>query len=212
MKKLISLLLVLTIVCSVLPFTASAASPDSLYAFENFFNQDLDGDGHIGKPPVANEADKEDSTESAPIYNHDANDHEFGYASNAKYHWLQCACGCKISMEPHVDPLDTTDDYCFCGYHFSDNAELVTLWLQDCKELKNFRKNVYEYETDAYTYKEVNELKRIATRTFDSEATVELPEDLTLKEGENKFEIKVTAENKKVTKVYTVIVTKEAQK
>ena len=67
------------------------------------------------------------------------------------------------------------------------------------------------FRYEKVTYKDIKEIK-ISTNTFDSEATVELPEDLTLKEGENKFEIKVTAENKKVTKVYTVIVTKEAQK
>ena len=58
---------------------------------------------------------------------------------------------------------------------------------------------------------DVKEIK-VSTRTFDSEATVELPEDLTLKEGENKFDIKVTSENQKVTKVYTVIINKEAKK
>lgn len=223
MKKMMSLLLVLILVCSLLPLSAMAATTEEKVYVKN----DSDGKWYelVGDKLGALVIDKDliasldkslkeylagKAKDRLPV--HDANDHEFGYASNAKYHWLQCACGCKINMEPHVDPLDTTDDYCTCGYHFSDNAQLVTLWLKDCKELKNFRKDVYEYETDAYTYKDVNELKRIATRTFDSEATVELPEDLTLKEGENKIEIKVTAENKKVTQIYTVIVNKEAKK
>ena len=115
-------------------------------------------------------------------------------------------------MERHVDPKNTTDDTCVCGYHFSDDADLVTLWLDGCLGLEDFRKDVYEYETKAYTYKDVQKIKRIATRTHDSQATVELPEDLTLKEGENKFEIKVTAENQKVTNIYTVTVIKEAKK
>jgi restriction endonuclease len=67
------------------------------------------------------------------------------------------------------------------------------------------------YDLKAYTYKDVKQIK-VSTRTFDSQATVELPEDLTLKEGENKFEIKVTSENQKVTKVYTLIITKDAKK
>lgn len=224
MKKIMSLLLALILICSLLPLSAMAATTEEKLYIKNDYDGkwyevigDKVGDAVADKDLIA-ALDKSwreylaglEKDDVLPV--HDANDHEFGYASNAKYHWLQCACGCKINMEPHVDPLDTTDDYCTCGYHFSDNAQLVTLWLKDCKELKNFRKDVYEYETDAYTYKDVSELKRIATRTFDSEATVELPEDPTLKEGENKIEIKVTAENKKVTQVYTVIVNKEATK
>ena len=50
-----------------------------------------------------------------------------------------------------------------------------------------------------YSDDHVKEIK-IVTSTYDSQATVELPEDLTLKEGENKFEVKVTAENQKNTK------------
>ena len=97
------------------------------------------------------------------------------------------------------------------GYHFSDDADLVTLWINGCPGIKNFDKNTTEYKLNAYTYKDVKQIK-ISTRTNDSEATVELPDDLTLKEGENKFEIKVTSESQKVTKTYTVIITKEAKK
>lgn len=221
MKKLVSVFLALVLICTLVPLTAFAAFNPAEYK-----EIKPQGDKWIGYKPgdktgtditkefneFLKELEKEKDQSDDVVITHGPNDHEYGYASNAKYHWLQCACGCKISMEPHVDPLSTTDDYCTCGYHFSDNAELVTLWLKDCKELKNFKKNVYEYETDAYTYKDVSEIKRIATRTFDSEATVELPEDLTLKEGENKIEIKVTAENKKVSQIYTVIVNKEAKK
>lgn len=110
-------------------------------------------------------------------------------------------------MEPHVDPKDAKDDYCTCGYHFSDNADLVTLWINGCPPIKNFNKNTTEYKLNAYTYKDVKQIK-ISSRTFDSEATVELPEDLTLKEGSNTFEIKVVAQNQKVTKTYTVTITK----
>ena len=72
-------------------------------------------------------------------------------------------------------------------------------------------KDVFIALGDYNTYKDVKEIK-VSTRTFDSEATVELPEDLTLKEGENKFDVTVTSENQKVTKVYTVIINKEATK
>lgn len=209
MKRIISLLLALLLVLSLIPMMAFAHDTGSHTAEDTTQSED----NKTNKTDKTDNTDKKDKKDrkhkkDKPVYYHPEGEHEFAYASNATFHWLQCPCGCQANKEYHVDPLDTTDDYCTCGYHFSDNAQLVTLWLQDCKELKNFRKDVYEYETDAYTYKEVSELKRIATRTYDSEATVELPEDLTLKEGENKIEIKVTAENKKVTQIYTVIVNK----
>ena len=214
MKKLISLLLALLLVCSLLPMAVSAETSPSDDTSKSSATQREEKKGGRGDKKRKDRKDKKDKhgkhkgKAAEPAHDHEYN----GYGSNPTYHWLECACGCKLNVEPHVDPLDTDDDYCYCGYHFSDDADLVTLWLQDCKGLTNFRKDVYEYETDAYTYKEVNEIKRIATRTNDSEATVEIPEDLTLKEGKNKIEIKVTAENKKVTKVYTVIVNKEPKK
>ena len=220
MKKLFSLLLAIMLVCTLIPISAAAAFSMGDYVvivskgdrWIGYKSKDITGTG----TDVTNDFNKYLASlknDQGDVIVHGPKDHKFnGYGCNTKYHWLQCACGCKINTEPHVDPLNTANDTCICGYHFSDNAQLVTLWLDGCKGLKNFRKDVYEYETDAYTYKEVNEIKRIATRTHDSEATVEIPKDLTLKEGENKFEIKVTAENKKVSQVYTVIVHKGPKK
>ena len=140
-------------------------------------------------------------------YHDDLNHTACGYGYNTKYHWIQFACGCKFDMESHVDPKDAADDTCTCGYRFSDNADLVTLWVNGCPPIKNFNKNTTEYKLNAYTYKDVKEIQ-ISTKTFDSQATVELPQDLTLKAGENKFEVKVIAENQKNTKTYTLIITK----
>ena len=205
MKKIMSILLAMVLALSLLPMTAAA---ETLKV--------LDSDSTLQaavslKKEEGKDKDKHDKhhkhKRKPPVANHD---HEYsGYGSNPTYHWLQCACGCKISVEPHVDPLETDDDYCFCGYHFSDNADLVTLWVDGCPPIKKFNKDKTEYELDAYTYKDVKEIA-ISTNTFDSEATVELPEDLTLKAGQNKFEVKVIAENQKVTKVYTLIINKEA--
>jgi hypothetical protein len=143
-----------------------------------------------------------------PVYHElDMHTYDGGYGYNTDYHWIECICGCKISVTPHVNPKDAKDDYCVCGYHFSDDADLVVLWIDGCPGIKNFNKNTTEYELNAYTYKDVKEI-RIVTKTNDSEATVELPEDLTLKAGKNTFEVKVTAENQKVTKTYTVTVVK----
>ena len=227
MKKLISLILALVLICSLIPMTAFAAFNRADYIY---IHQKEDGTWIGGKLEDENsvpkefditkeyleylkaQADKNDDDDGEVYLPHSAEDKIVGYGCDTKYHWWQCSCGCKIGMERHVDPKNTTDDTCVCGYHFSDDADLVTLWLDGCLGLEDFRKDVYEYETKAYTYKDVQKIKRIATRTHDSQATVELPEDLTLKEGENKFEIKVTAENQKVTKVYTVIVNKEPKK
>ena len=224
MKKLTSLLLALILVCSLLPVTAFADFNPADYKiivsegnkWIGYKEGDTIGNGGTDVTKEYNaflaQQAKDDDDDGEVYLPHSAEDKIVGYGCDTKYHWWQCSCGCKIGMERHVDPKNTTDDTCVCGYHFSDDADLVTLWLDGCLGLKNFRKDVYEYETKAYTYKDVTEIKRIATRTHDSQATVELPEDLTLKEGENKFEIKVTAENQKVTNIYTVTVIKEAKK
>lgn len=214
MKKVISFLLALVMVLSLIPVMAAAETDrkaeattvtetkkkqESKPEAEKGSNQDHDGnkDHKPGKHKGKHRPAK--------------HDHEYtGYGSNPTYHWLQCPCGCKINVEPHVDPLEADDGYCFCGYHFSANADLVTLWIDGCPPIKGFNKNKTEYKLNAYTYKDVQEIG-VSTRTFDSEATVELPEDLTLKEGENKFEIKVVAENQKDTKIYTVIINKDAK-
>jgi hypothetical protein len=216
MKKLVSLLLALLLICALLPMSAMAAE-EKVYT-----KNEADGkwyewaDEKLGavvtdKDLIAS-LDKSLSeylaslNKAGPIV-HTPQEHSFGYASNTKYHWLQCACGCKISMEPHIDPKKALNDLCTCGYKFSDNADLTVLWVEGAFPIKNFKKDVTEYEVKAHTYKDFKEVK-FSTFTHDSEATVEYPKDLTLKDGKNVFEIKVTSENQKVTKVYTVTVVK----
>ena len=221
MKKLFALLLALTLLVSLIPMNAAAIGHWSSYTGAKVL---ANGNVELAKAGGGTEVVTPEEydillasygaflAEQEALFraaNHDPNNHSYnGYGSNTKYHWLQCACGCKISMEPHVDPKDAKNDYCICGYKFSDNADLVVLWIDGCPGIKNFNKNTTEYKLNAYTYKDVKEIK-IVTKTHDSEATVELPKDLTLKTGENKFEVKVTSENQKVTKVYTVTVVKE---
>lgn len=220
MKKLISLMLAFILVCSIMPMTVFAAFNPAQY--EKImkidgkwlgYNTEDNGWVDIDKEMRAylDQQNNDDDDDGEPYLPHTTEDKIIGYGCDTKYHWKQCSCGCKIGMELHVDPKDTSDDTCICGYHFSDNADLVTLWVKGCPGIKYFDKNKTEYELDAYTYKDVKEIK-ISTRTHDSEATVELPEDLTLKEGQNKFDVKVTSENQKVTKVYTLIINKEAKK
>ena len=218
MKKLLTMLLTLVLVFSLLPMAVSAdetAAPEE----EVVYFYEIDGWWHIKDGDTYVPVDEETNKAIWEEYNawlasqpvHEPNKHTLFRNYNTKYHWLECACGARFGEELHVDPLEAEDDYCTCGYHFSDNADLVTLWVNGCPPIKGFNKNKTEYKLNAYTYKDVKEIK-IATTTFDSEATVELPEDLTLKDGENKFEVKVTSENQKVTKVYTVIINKEAKK
>jgi len=222
MKKLFAMLLALTMLAALLPMSVAA---DSWFNYANFkpINADkVEATKYDGTVVEISMEDYEALLEQYGDFlaaqeelrkaaNHDPNKHSFnGYGSDTKYHWLQCACGCKISMEPHVDPLKAENDTCICGYQFSDNADLVVLWIDGAFPIKNFKKDVTEYEVKAHTYKDFKEVK-ISTFTHDSEATVEYPEDLTLKEGKNVFEIKVTSENKKVTKTYTVTVVKESK-
>lgn len=220
MKKLISLVLALVLLCTLIPMSAMAT--DYIRDEHGTWYEFVESETNPFGPKVEDQELLENlensykeylgslSASQAPVHA-DPNDHTLGWNSNTKYHWKECACGARFGEELHVDPLEAENDTCICGYHFSDNADLVTLWVKGCPPIKGFNKNQTEYKLNAYTYKDFKEIK-ISTRTHDSEATVELPEDLTLKEGENKFEIKVTSENKKVTKVYTVIVTKDAQK
>lgn len=226
MKKMISLLLALVLVLSMIPMAASAATwfdyekieinPDNPTGNAPYIGTKYDGTtdkisySTYEKLEAQYKAYLVSQEEKLALANHEGNDHHFGWASNAKYHWMACPCGCEINKEAHVDPKDAVNDYCICGYRFSDNADLVTLWVNGCPPIKGFGKNKTEYELNAYTYKDVKEIA-ISTRTFDSQATVELPEDLTLKEGKNTFEVKVISENQKVTKTYTLVINKEAK-
>ena len=217
MKRIVSLLLALMLAVSLIPMTVSAAKV-SVYEIEtvtegsngNYIGIKYDGTtvGLTKTEYAAVLAYWKSLCPTEPPY-HDPGKHEYTTKYNTKYHWLGCPCGCKISMERHIDPKDAPNDTCTCGYRFSDNCDLVTLWFGGCEEIKDFNKNTTEYTLKAYTYKDFKEVK-ISAHTFDSEATVELPEDLTLKEGTNVFPVTVIAENQKNTKTYTVTVIKES--
>lgn len=218
MKKFVSLLLALMLVVSLIPMTASAAKV-SVHEIEtvtegsngNYIGIKYDGTkvGLTKAEYAAVLAYWKSLYPTEPPY-HDPGKHEYSVKYNNKYHWLGCPCGCQISMEPHVDPENAENDYCTCGFHFSSNADLVTLWVDGCPCIKDFNKNTTEYTLKAYTYKDVKKVK-ISTRTADSQATVELPEDLTLKDGENVIPVKVTAGNQRDTKTYTLTIIKESK-
>lgn len=201
MKRLIALVLSLILICSLIPFSAFAEEITDPDQVEDVKPEDENKDDETEEKK---ELDKKKVDHFAL-----GEDHTFGWDYNLRYHWLACSCGCQLGMEPHVDPLTAEDDTCTCGYRFSDNADLVVLWIGGAYHIKNFNKNITEYKIKAHTYKDFEEVKIVA-RPFQAGATIEYPEDLTLNEGENVYEIKVTSENKKVTKIYKVTVVKES--
>ena len=129
--------------------------------------------------------------------------HHFTTRYDRKMHWDGCNCGKKLNVEYHVDPATDEDSVCTCGYKFSDNADLVTLWLANMVLEPRFNKGTTEYNAAIHTHKKVTSTE-IRVKTFDALATVELPTDLTISEGMNTVKVTVTAEDRKTTKTYTV--------
>lgn len=142
-------------------------------------------------------------------YSHiDCKTHVYSYQINRDGHFYRCHCGARKDFTPHIKPEDSTDGTCPCGHKFCTNADLTVLWLQGVKLSPKFDSDKTEYEGKLVTYKDVTKTK-ISAKAFDAKATIELPEDLTIKQGTNKFEITVTAEDTKTTKTYTVTIVKD---
>jgi len=139
------------------------------------------------------------------IYKSHSHKYRFGYGRI--FHWNICDCGHTTKEVRHVDPARDPDKTCTCGYKFSDNANLTTLWLQDMVLSPKFNQETTEYIGEIHTYKDVTSTK-ISVTPFDALAKVELPENLEIREGANKFVITVTAEDKTATKTYTVVAVK----
>ena len=139
------------------------------------------------------------------VYTNHKHSYKPGY--NRIYHWSICDCGDTTNEVRHVDPLKDPDKVCSCGYAFSSNAELTTLWFANMQLSPQFQKETTEYIGQVHTYLDVTSTT-ITARPFDALAKIQLPEDLEIREGANKFEILVTAEDKTTTKTYTVIAVK----
>jgi len=142
------------------------------------------------------------------VYEPHTHDYRIGY--NRFYHWDACACGSIRSQGKHVDPATDEDSICTCGYKFSNNAELVTLWLSDMVLSPRFVKTTTEYNAAVHTYKEVTS-SSISYSTFDALATVEAPATVSIQEGMNVIEVTVTAEDRKTTQTYTVYANKASK-
>lgn len=133
--------------------------------------------------------------------------HRYLQRYNRAYHWMGCRCGSVIQKAKHVDPATDSDSICTCGYEFSHNADLVTLWLRNMQLSPRFNRNTTEYTGEIFTYKDVTSTK-ISYKALDSLATVEVSGGTEIHDGLNVFEITVTAEDRKTTKTYTVFAAK----
>lgn len=139
------------------------------------------------------------------VYTNHSHRYRFGYGRI--YHWNICECGHTTDEVRHVDPATDEDKICTCGYVFSNNADLTTLWLSNMVLSPNFNKETTDYTGKIRTYLDVTSTT-ITAHPFDALAKVELPENLEIHEGANKFEIRVTAEDRTTTKTYTVTAVK----
>lgn len=220
MKKMFSLLLVLILLLSLIPLGASAATEIKDYnkvtyvqqpgsgAWIAYFEFDngtvvVSGDTILDNGGITDFAAGDTVTvgkggEATWIGLHQ---HEFEWTVNRDGHFYRCKCGSKHNFAEH---FHTGDGKCICGYEFMDNADLTVLWMSGIKLSPALKKGVTEYEGQLLQ-KDQKQLQ-ISAFPFDAKATVELPKDLTLKQGTNVFEIKVTAEDGKTTQTYTVTV------
>ncbi len=123
------------------------------------------------------------------------------------YHWDTCVCGLVGTKTLHVDPLTATDKSCYCGYVFSSNANLTTLWLANMTLSPCFSPDTTDYIGELVTYMDVD-ATTISVQAFDSLATIAVPTDLAIREGSNKFQITITAEDRVTQKTYTVTAVK----
>lgn len=133
--------------------------------------------------------------------------HNFTLRHNRLSHWMGCSCGQSYDKESHVDPATDADKICTCGYQFSSNADLTTLWLTNIRFDRRFAADITEYNASTVTYYDVTETD-ITAASCDALATIAFPEDTTIHDGNNRFQITVTAEDKTTTKTYTVNVSK----
>lgn len=138
---------------------------------------------------------------------YEKHEHSYAPSHNRKAHWMGCACGSFYGKAPHVDPAKDEDKICTCGYQFSSNADLTTLWFTDIRFDERFKSDVTEYTAKTVDYYDVTSTK-ITANLCDGMATLSMPDSTAIKEGSNTFKLVVTAEDKTTTKTYTVTVIK----
>lgn len=223
MKRLFSAVLILVLLISALPLCTSAAAKP-ITGYDSVVHQQQEGTGGCISTYTYSDGSKVITYEDKVTYSSNkgyvkdeylvrgndnatyiaAHVHGYEWTVNRDGHFYRCKCGTKHNFAEHTMG---SDGKCVCGYVFMDNADLTVLWMSGIKLSPSFKKDVTEYEGKLLV-KDLEKTK-ISAFSFDGKAEIELPEDLTLKKGTNTFEIKVTAENGKTTKTYTVTVEKE---
>lgn len=225
-RRMLSVLLALVLMLSVLPLAASAASvqdwtwrlitrdtteyhfEDSTYVIYDNSSGWITASTH--EDYDAQVTDQYNPGESAPVIrNMDRTHvHLFGLEMNRDGHYTGCICGARQdNITPHVDPRDAVDGRCTCGYKFMDNADLSVLWISNVTLDSAFDPDDIEYNATLVNKdaKAVN----ISAFTSDARAELEVSGDMILKSGANVISLKVTAEDGKTAKTYTVTVVKE---
>ncbi len=221
--KTLSLILALILLLTMFPMTAMAASAEmsgykdakhiqiadgsftSYYYFDS--SEVIIHDGKVIRSnnslfPVDTVITKVTGIAGTYYYYHY---HDFQYRVTRTGHGFLCStCDAKYRFYPHIDPLTAADGKCTCGYTFFDNAQMVVLWMSGVTLSPRFTKDKYEY-TGKLT-RDIDEIKTVSTKLFDALATLEQPDSFKLKKGTNVFEFKVTAEDGKTTKTYTVTI------
>lgn len=222
-RKLLTLLLAVVLAVSCLPICASAAAEIKNYNKVTYVQQPGTGEmiayfefdtgtvvvhgdtvldnGGISEFKVGDKITVGAGGAATTIAAHE---HAFEWTVTRDGHFYRCTCGSKHHFAEHFHTGDRT---CICGYEFMDNADLTVLWMSGIRLSPALKKDVTEYEGKLLV-KGQKELQ-ISAFPFDAKATVELPEDLSLKQGTNVFKIKVTAEDGLTTKTYTVTVENE---
>ena len=123
---------------------------------------------------------------------------------NRTHHFLECTSGCDERKSVSKHNRDGENGNCTCGYVYLSNCGLTTLYFTDMTLSPAFDPEVTEYTATPVHYKDV-EKTWITAFKFDELSTVEIPEDRTVEAGKQ-FQIKVTAEDLKTTRTYTVTV------
>lgn len=205
-RRLLALVLALVMALSMIPISVGAKSLEEVTSTSSNYTKYVFDDGTYIIVDNTTGLIVTSTNSNYPISELHLHDHAFGYTINRDGHFYACECGIRGYVDPHLDPKDAIDGKCYCGYAYYDKAELTVLWLSGMTLSPRFNKDTTEY-VGKLNYSTVTETE-VSAFTLDARATVEIPEDLTIKEGTNVFKFVVTAEDGKTTKTYTVTVEK----
>ncbi len=129
--------------------------------------------------------------------------HQYKYTYNRTNHWMECRCGNTYGKYPHVDPAQDDDKICVCNYHFSNNADLSRLWLNNVRLSPRFSRDTTEYVGQIPAYLR-NPVVKVSAKPLDAKAVMEMTGDPKSNEAINVLTFTITAEDKETTKTYTV--------